>query len=121
MLIVSDDDKLGVDIRVRPTDVDELQPGQAARLRFTAFNVRSTPEINGILRRVSADVQTDEHSNKSYYVAHIDVAENGFKRLGERVVPGMPVEAFIMTGERQAISYLLKPLADQMQHALREE
>ena len=115
-------DKLGVDIRVRPTDVDQLHAGQATKLRFTAFNVRSTPQINGILRRVSADVQTDEHSAKSYYVAHVDVAENEFARLGElRVIPGMPVEAFVMTGEREAITYLLKPLMDQMQRALREE
>jgi HlyD family secretion protein len=122
MLIVPDNDKLGVDIRVRPTDVDQLHAGQATKLRFTAFNVRSTPQINGILRRISADVQTDEHAGKSYYVAHVDVAENEFARLGElRVIPGMPVEAFVMTEKREAISYLLKPLMDQMQRALREE
>ena len=122
MLIVPDDDKLGVDMRVIPTDVDQLQGGQAVKLRFTAFNLRSTPQINGILRRVSADVQTDERSGKSYYVAHVDVAENELVRLGKlRVIPGMPVEAFVMTEEREAISYLLKPLMDQMQRALREE
>ena len=71
---------------------------------------------------MSADVQTDEHSDKSYYVAHIDVAENELGRLGQlRLIPGMPVEAFVTTGEREAISYLLKPLMDQMQRALREE
>jgi len=122
MLIVPDDDKLGVDIRVKPTDVDQLQPGQSARLRFTAFNMRSTPQINGILRRVSADVQKDEHSDKTYYVARIDVTEDELGRLGQlRLIPGMPVEAFVTTGEREAISYLLKPLTDQMQRALREE
>src|SRR4029077_11251619 len=88
MLIVPDDDTLGVDIRVRPSDVDQLKPGQAVKLRFTAFNVRSTPQINGILRRVSADARTDEHTDKSYYVARVDVAENELMRLGElRVIP----------------------------------
>jgi HlyD family secretion protein len=122
MLIVPDDDRLGVDIRVKPTDVDQLRPGQPARLRFTAFNVRNTPQINGILRRVSADIQTDEHSDKSYYVGHIDIAQNELRRLGElHVIPGMPAEVFVTTEEREAITYLLKPLMDQIQRALREE
>jgi HlyD family secretion protein len=122
MLIVPDDDKLSVDVNVKPTDVDQLHPGQTAKLRFSAFNVRTTPEINGTLRRISADVQTDERYGKSYYVAHIDLAEDELGRLGTlKIVPGMPVEAFLMTEERRVMSYLLKPLTDQMQRALREE
>ena len=108
--------------RSEPTDVDQLHPGQTAKLRFSAFDIRSTPEINGTLTRVSADVQTDERSGKSYYVAHIDIAEDELGRLGTlKVIPGMPVEAFLMTEERPVMSYLLKPLIDQMQRALREE
>jgi HlyD family secretion protein len=122
MLIVPDHDKLSVEAKVKPTDVDQLHPGQTAKLRFSAFDIRSTPEINGTLTRVSADVQTDERSGKSYYVAHIDIAEDELGRLGTlKVIPGMPVEAFFMTEERPVMSYLLKPLTDQMQRALREE
>ena len=122
MLIVPDDDKLSVEVKVKPTDVDQLHPGQTAKLRFSAFNVRTTPEINGTLSRVSADVQTDQHSGRSYYVAHIDIAEDELGKLGTlKVVPGMPVEAFLMTEQRKVMSYLLKPLTDQMQRALREE
>jgi HlyD family secretion protein len=122
MLIVPDHDKLSVDVKVKPTDVDELHPGQSARLRFSAFNLRTTPEIYGVVSRVSADVQTDEKSGKSYYVAHIDIAEDQLARLGPlKIVPGMPVEAFLKTGERNLISYLLKPLTDQMQRTLRED
>lgn len=122
MLIVPDEERLNVEVKVKPSDVDQLRPGQSARLRFSAFNLRSTPEIDGILSRVSANIQTDEQSGKSYYVARIDVPEDELSRLGKlKVVPGMPVEAFLKTEERRVMSYLLKPLTDQIQRALREE
>ena len=122
MLIVPDEERLNVEVKVKPSDVDQLRPGQSARLRFSAFNLRSTPEIDGILNRVSANIQTDEQSGKSYYVARIDVPEDELSRLGTlKVVPGMPVEAFLKTEERRVMSYLLKPLTDQIQRALREE
>lgn len=120
MLIVPDGDKLNVKVKVRPADIDQLHLGQPAVLRFSAFNQRTTPEINGSVSRISADVTTDEHTGIDYYVVRIDVTENELLRLDNlKLVPGMPIEAFIKTGERTAISYLMKPLTDQMQRALR--
>jgi HlyD family secretion protein len=122
MLIVPDGDKLSVEVRVRPADIDQLQLGQTAMLRFSAFNQRSTPQINASVSRISADVTTDERTGANFYVVGIDVADEELAHLGNlKLVPGMPVEAFIKTEDRKVISYLLKPLTDQMERALRDD
>ena len=121
MLIVPDADKLTVEARVNPQDIDKVQLGQTAALRFSAFNVRTTPEIIGIVSRISADITTDQRTNLSYYTIRIAMPPEQITRLGEvKLVPGMPVEAFVQTGERTVISYLMKPLSDQINRAFRE-
>jgi HlyD family secretion protein len=121
MLIVPTADRLTVEARVAPQDIDQLRIGQAAALRFSAFSQRTTPEINGALSRVSADVTTDQRSGASYYTVRIDIDAAEMARLGNvRLVPGMPVEAFIKTGDRTVGSYLVKPLHDQVMRAFRE-
>lgn len=120
MLIVPSADKLSVEARVSPQDIDQLRPGQDALLRFSAFNLRTTPEITGSVSRVSPDVTTDERAGSSYYTVRILMSAAQVARLGHvTLVPGMPVEAFIKTGDRRVISYLVKPLSDQVERAFR--
>ncbi len=122
MLIVPDADKLQVEAKVNPQDIDQLQVGQTAMLRFSAFNSRTTPEIEGKVTRVSADTSTDQRTGASYYTIRIGLPAQNLSKLGDvRVLPGMPVEAFVQTGERTVISYLMKPLKDQFMRAFREK
>jgi HlyD family secretion protein len=122
MMIVPESDNLTVEVKVDPKDIDQVQFGQTVVLRFSSFNVRSTPEINGTVSRIAADTSTDQRTGQSYYLVRIAMPAQGLKRLGDvRLTPGMPVEAFIETGERTMMSYLLKPLHDQLMHAFREK
>ena len=121
MLIVPSADQLAVEVKIQPQDIDNVRLAQKAILRFAAFNQRVTPEIDGQVSRVSADVSTDPKTGMSYYTARIRVAEDQRERLGGvRLVPGMPVEAFMQIGERSVLSYLTKPLTDQIAKAWRE-
>jgi HlyD family secretion protein len=90
-------------------------------LRLSAFNQQTTPELNGEVTLVSADINQDQKTGLSFYTVKIALSEAEVARLnGLKLVPGMPVESFIQTGERTAISYLTKPLTDQMARAWRE-
>ncbi|WP_082483880.1 HlyD family type I secretion periplasmic adaptor subunit [Methylobacterium sp. Leaf87] len=121
MLIVPDADSLAVEVRIQPQEIDNVHLDQEAVLRFPAFNQRVTPEIDGLVTRISADVSQDVKTGVSYYTTRIRVPEAQRDRLGKvRLVPGMPVEAYIQTGERSVLSYLLKPLGDQVAKAWRE-
>jgi HlyD family secretion protein len=122
MLIVPDADKLQVEAKVNPQDIDKLLIGQTAVLRFTAFDSRTTPEIDGKVTRISADTSTDQRTGASYYTIRIALPPKNVEMLGDvRLLPGMPVEAFVQTGERTVISYLMKPLRDQFMRAFREK
>jgi HlyD family secretion protein len=91
-------------------------------LRFSAFNARTTPEINGTVSRIAADTSTDQRTGQTYYVARIAITPDEIARLGEvKLTPGMPVEAFIQTGARTMLSYLVKPLHDQLMRSFREK
>src|SRR3954462_7338053 len=115
MLIVPEADALTVEAKIQPQDIDQVRIGQKAVLRFSAFNQRTTPELNGEVSRVSADVSQDAKTGAAYYTIRITVPEAELARLnGLKLVPGMPVESFIQTGERTVISYLTKPLTDQI-------
>jgi HlyD family secretion protein len=121
MQIVPVNDALSVDAKVSPSDIDQLHPEQPVVLRFSAFDQRTTPEVSGNIKWISADITEDEKTNKQYYTVSIIVPEDELKKLGKlKVVPGMPVEAFIQTGSRTAISYFLKPLSDQIMRSFRE-
>lgn len=120
--IVPEEDKLMVEARLEPSSIDEIQIGQNTTLRFSAFNQRNTPEIDGSVQTISADLTHDQGSGQSFYKMRIRINENDFVKLGSKVlVPGMPVEAFIQTSDRTVISYLLKPLSDQIMRSFREE
>ena len=121
MLIVPAADQLLVEVRVQPQDIDNVRVGQKANLRFSAFNMRTTPEIDGVVVRVSADVTTDPKTGMSFYTARIRIADDDKNHLkGLRLVPGMPVESYTQVGERSVLSYLTKPLTDQLAKAWRE-
>lgn len=122
LYIVPNKDALAVEVQVSPNDIDQVHKFQRVTLRFTSFNQRTSPEINGIIEWVSADLTTDSQKGVSYYTAHIKISASERKRLGTvALVPGMPVEAFISTESRTALSYFIKPLADQITHVFREE
>jgi HlyD family secretion protein len=122
MLIVPDADKLQVEAKVHPQDIDKVQIGQPAVLRFSAFNMRTTPEIDGTITRVSADTTTDQRTGQSYYTIRVALPPKAAAKLGDvKLLPGMPVEAFVQTGERTVISYLMKPLRDQFMRTFREK
>jgi len=122
MQIVPARDMLTPQVRVSPQDIDQVSVGQKVTLRFSAFNQRNTPEINGTVEQVAADVTADKQTGAAYYVVRISVSENEWKRLADLVpLPGMPVEAFVQTGARTALAYLTKPLTDQVARAFREE
>jgi HlyD family secretion protein len=90
-------------------------------MRLTAFNQRTTPELNGLVTRVSPDVTTDQRTGQSYYTIRVSLPPAEVARLGDvKLIPGMPVEAFVQTGDRTMLSYLLKPLNDQLMRSFRE-
>ena len=122
MLIVPDEDALTVEVRIQPQDIDQIFPGQAASLRFTAFSQRTTPTIEGKLSLISPDITQDQKTGANYYLVHITPNASEVLRLGDvKLIPGMPVEAFIKTSERTMLSYLIKPLRDQAERAFKEK
>jgi HlyD family secretion protein len=122
MMIVPQADDLQVEAKVNPQDIDKLQIGQKTLLRLSAFNQRTTPELNGIVTRVSPDVTTEQRTGQSYYTIRVKMPPEEVARLGEvKLIPGMPVEAFVQTGDRTLLSYLIKPLKDQLMRAFREK
>jgi membrane fusion protein, type I secretion system len=124
MLIVPDKEKLLVVAKVQPQDIDQLSVGQAAALRFSAFNQRTTPEVNGTVILVSADVVQDKAgpTASSYYIARVSISPEEIARLGDvKLVAGMPVEVFVRTHERTALSYLIRPVHDQIARAFKEK
>ncbi len=121
MLIVPEEDDLTIQAHISPTDVDQVLVGREAKLRLSAFNQQTTPELSGHVVHVSADVTVDPKSGHSYYVARVAMDEKSRRTIGDlKLVPGMPVEVFMSTGERTALSYLVKPFTDQIQRAFRE-
>ena len=122
MLIVPQTDDLQVEAKVNPHDIDKLQVGQKTLLRLSAFNQRTTPELNGVVSRVSPDVTTEQRTGQSYYTIRVSMPPEEIARLGDvKLIPGMPVEAFVQTGDRTMMSYLMKPLHDQLMRAFREK
>src|SRR5256885_1069379 len=122
MMVVPQADDLQVEAKVEPKDIDKLQIGQKTLLRLSAFNQRTTPELNGVVIRVSPDVTTDQRTGQSYYTIRVSMPPAEVARLGDnvKIIPGMPVEAFVQTGDRTMFSYLMKPFSDQLMRSFRE-
>jgi HlyD family secretion protein len=121
MLIVPEGDALVIEAKVAPQDIDHVGVGQAAFIRFTAFNQRTTPEFRGEVSRVAADLTREQQTGLAHFVTRIALSQAELQRLGTlKLKPGMPAEIQIRTTERTALSYLMKPLTDQIERAFRE-
>ncbi|MGN7868366.1 HlyD family type I secretion periplasmic adaptor subunit [Paracoccus sp. 22332] len=121
LYVIPQDRPLVVSARLATINVDEVQVGQPVVLRFSAFSSRTTPEIDGVLGRVSADALIDEATRQPYYRAEVTIPADQLAKLGDlALIPGMPVEVYIQTGERSPMAYLVKPLADYFNRAFRE-
>ena len=122
MMIVPQSDTLSVEIKVNPQDIDQVEVGQQVLLRLSALNQRTTPELNGSISRISPDTTTDQRSGQSYYTIRVQIPPEEVARLGKvRLIPGMPVEAFVQTGGRTLLAYIVKPLQDQVMRSFREK
>ena len=122
MQIVPETDALVVEARVSPIDIDEVKVGQSAVVVLSAFRQSTTPQVHGTVTFVSAEASRDEASGTTFYVARVTLDEGQIDRLPADAVlmPGMPAEIFISTGGQTVVSYLMRPLAEQIRRAWRE-
>ncbi len=119
--IVPESAELRFEVRISPADIDQVREGRPARVRLTAFNRNTTPELQAKVIMVSPASSRDPSTGQEYYVAYVQLVEDATRALaGMKLVPGMPAEVFISTQERTAVSYLVKPFTDQMNRAFRE-
>ena len=122
MEIVPQGEPLLVEARVPVELADKVHPGLPVELMFSAFSQSTTPRVAGEVTLVSADRQVDERTDEPYYTLRAQVSDAGMAQLaGLQIRPGMPVEAFVRTGERSMLNYLFKPLLDRTHMALVEE
>ena len=122
MNIVPEDDKLIVEAKVMPTDRDNVNVGQQARLRITPLNQRATPELLGEVVLVSADILTDNEAQQQYYIARISIPDAEYVKLGDKDIrPGFPVEVTFSGGKRTMMQYLAEPLFGTLRRAMKEE
>lgn len=120
MLVVPESDELIIEAKVAPQDVDQIHVGQPAVVQFSAFNRRTTPELNGEVIGLGADITQDDRKNEAYYAVRIRISDKELARLeGLQPMAGMPVEVFIKTSPRTVLSYLTKPLREQFDRAFR--
>ena len=121
MEIIPVSDSLVIDARLLPVDIDRVAPEQAARVRFSSFDQKDTPELEARVVSVSADLLEDSLTGMPYYNARLRLSRDELQRLKSKtLLPGMPVDVMIQTGRRSILSYFVKPVTDQMAFALRE-
>ncbi len=121
MMVVPMADTLTIEARIAPNERDQVLSGSRTVLRYTAFKQRTTPEFFGSVLHVAADLSRDQATNAQYYLVRIAMNEAEVaKAAALKIVPGMPVDCFIETGNRTALSYFMKPLVDSFHHIFRE-
>ena len=121
MMIAPQDDKLIIEAKIAPHDIDQARSHTEATLRFPAFNQRTTPSLSGHVTSISAELTHEQQNNISYYVAQVKIDETESEKLKKlKLVPGMPAEVQIRTDARSALSYIVKPLSDQFAKAFKE-
>jgi len=124
MEIVPDNDALVVEGQLAVNLIDRVHVGLPVEINLSAFNTNRTPHIPGSVVQVAADRSLDEHSGAPYYKVRVRVSPEGMKLIAAKkldVVPGMPADMFIKTGERTMMSYLLKPVFDRAHSSMTEE
>lgn len=115
-------DKMVLDVKIQPLDIDVVRPGLPAAVRLVAFKQRVTPTLEGMLTRVSADAVVEERTGTTYFTATVEVDAAQFRHLPYvKLYPGMPVDVSIVTGERTMLEYLFQPFADSFAHAFQED
>lgn len=121
LYLIPQDRPLIIVAQIPPIHVDEVRVGQPVRVAFASFSARTTPQLNGSLTNVSADAITDPTSKQSFYRAEVTLNAGEIVRLGDdKLLPGMPVQVYIGTGDRTPMAYLLKPFTDYAELAFRE-
>jgi membrane fusion protein len=122
MKIVPNDTGLELEARLSPKDIDQVWAGQRVSIRFTAFNQRTTPEVSGQIKIIAPDLVTDRATGVSYYPVQIRPFK-GHPATADHLImyPGMPAEVFMHGSNRTVLSYLIKPLLDQLHRTFREE
>ncbi|MEH7878055.1 HlyD family type I secretion periplasmic adaptor subunit [Rhizobium laguerreae] len=122
MLVVPENNELTVQAKVATRDIDQVHVGQSVDVRFSAFDQRTTPDVAGEITSIAPDIVKDERTGISYYPLRVKPKAESIAKLKTiKLYPGMPAEVFIKIGDRTVISYLTKPLTDQMQHVFRQE
>ncbi|WP_434711028.1 HlyD family type I secretion periplasmic adaptor subunit [Rhizobium sp. YTUHZ045] len=121
-LVVPENDDLTVQAKIATRDIDQVHVGQSVDVRFSAFDQRTTPDVQAVITSIAPDIVKDERTGISYYPVRVKPEAQSIAKLKSiKLYPGMPAEVFIKIGDRTVISYLTKPLTDQMQHVFREE
>lgn len=122
MEIVPSSDRLIIEARVAPQDIDRVALGLGAGIKLHAFNSRTTPELDATVNYVSADAALDQRTEASWFLVRLEVSPESMQQLGaeRRVMPGMQADVYIRTGERTFLGYLMQPLADSFDRAWRE-
>ncbi|MEL7000880.1 MAG: HlyD family efflux transporter periplasmic adaptor subunit, partial [Pseudomonadota bacterium] len=122
LYVVPSDSDLIVDARVDPLNRDQVDPRQETVLRFSGLNTRTTPELFGEVKNISRDSIVDEQTGMAYYKAEVAFREGELEKLeGEELIAGMPVEVYIQTGDRTPLNYMVKPITDYFNRAMRED
>lgn len=120
--IVPDGSDMEFEVLVEPQFIDEIRVGQDASLFFSAFNARTTPNIDGVVDFVSLQTQIQENIGLPFYPVKVAISEEQIARLnGQELISGMPFEAFFTTESRSPLNYLIKPLTDNLKRAGREQ
>lgn len=121
MEIVPADEQLVIEARIDPIDIDVVRADLTARIRLTALSARTTPEIDAVVERVSADRTVDPNTGVNYYQARVRILPDQLARLeGKELYPGMPVEVMIATGDTTLLNYLVQPITDLMRRGFTE-
>jgi membrane fusion protein len=122
MLLAPDQRDLTIEAKIATRDIDQLTLGQKVDIRFSAFDQRTTPEVQGDVVSISPDVVTEQRSGLDYYPVRIKPEPASLEKLTDMALyPGMPAEVFIKVADRSVISYMTKPLMDQISHTFREQ
>ncbi len=120
--IVPGEAKLIIDAQLRPIDIDNVHPGMKARVLLTAYRQRNLPQIHGVLRSVSADSLVEDRTGRAYFLAKVEVDPDDLARLSDvRLIPGMPAEVMIFTGEQTLFEYVARPLAESVLKSFRDD
>lgn len=119
--IAPSQERLVVELRIDPHDIEHVREGAAAEVRLSAFEARSTPLLPAVVTSVSPDAVTESGGKQSWYAAQVEVKADALAAHPQlRLQAGMPAEVFVTTPPRSLLRYLLEPVGVFGRRALRE-